>query len=156
VSDTETHADRKRRVESVIGTIRMQTGGPHQASPQRAGLHIAHLKGNLSLRGEAPGATERALRAAVERGEVLAYSDREGLTRYAVVEPAGLRAVACECGLATLAEALGVEPLADVAPRPDDIGTAIERYVEAVETPDGDVVAALNQLQQGLREVRDD
>jgi len=53
-AEEETRTDRKRRVESVVGTIRKNTGGPEQANDQRPGMRIAHIKGNFSLRGEAP------------------------------------------------------------------------------------------------------
>lgn len=153
-ADEETRADRKRRVESVIGTIRYNTGGPHQASPDRPGMRIAHIKGNFSLRGEDPAATKRALRAAVERGEVVSYRDAEGLTRYAVADAVGLRAVACECGMDSVAEALGVGVLAGCDPDADAIGQCIDEHIGAAIKPAD--LPLLNALQQGLREAENE
>jgi len=155
MSDTEeeTHADRKRRVESVVGTIRHNTGGPQQASPDRPGMRIAHLKGNFTLRGEAPVATERALRAAVEREDVVSYTDPEGVTRYAVADAVGLRAIALDRGMDSAAEAVGVPVLADCEPTADAVGACIDTHIgEAIEPAD---LPLLNALQRGLREAED-
>jgi hypothetical protein len=149
-AEEETHADRKRRVESVVGKIRYNTGGPHQASGMRPGIRIAHIKVNFPYER---GATERAVRAAVERGEVVTYTDPEGMTRYAVADAVGLRAVALERGMATVAEAVGVPVLADCAPTADAVGTCIDTHIGEAIAPDD--LPLLNALQRGLREAED-
>jgi len=146
----ETHADRKRRVESVVGKIRSNTGGPHQASGMRPGIRIAHIKVNFPY---ARGATERALRAAVERTDVVSYTDPEGMTRYAVADAVGLRAIALERGMDSAAEAVGVVVLADCEPTADAVGQCIDTHIgEAIAPSD---LPLLNALQQGLREAED-
>lgn len=150
----ETSADRKRRVESVVATVRLNTGGPRQSSPQRPGVRIAHVKGNFSLRGEAPGATERAVRAAVERDDLICYRDPDGMPRYAVADAVGLRAIALERGMDTVAEAVGVPVLADCEPTADAVGACIDTHIGAAIAPDD--LPLLNALQQGLREAGDE
>lgn len=150
-AEEETHADRKRRVESVVGKIRYNTGGPHQTAPDRPGIRIAHIKVNFPYDR---GATERALRAAVERGEVVTYTDSEGMTRYAVADAVGLRAVALERGMDTVAEAVGVSVLADCEPAADAVGACIDTHIgEAIGADD---LPLLNALQQGLRGAEDE
>jgi hypothetical protein len=153
-TDEETHADRKRRVESVVGAIELNTGGPRQPSDRRAGIRIAHLLGNRTRAGVDRRDTERALRAAVEREAVVAYRDAEGMTRYAVADAVGLRAVALACGMDAVADALNVPVLADVEPDADAVGQCIDAHIGgAIGTDD---LPQLNALQQGLREGGDD
>jgi len=74
-AEEETTADRKRRVESVVATVRLNTGGPRQSSPQRPGVRIAHLKGNFSLRGCDPDAEAVGGCIDTHIGEAIAPSD---------------------------------------------------------------------------------
>jgi len=76
------------------------------------------------------------------------------MTRYAVADAVGLRAVALERGMDTVAEAVGVPVLADCEPTADAVGACIDTHIgEAIAPAD---LPLLNALQQGLREAEDE
>ena len=91
-TNTDTHADRKHRYESVLRTIEYQTGGPNQASNQPAGAKQSSIVVVAAARGEWTGAgVRKTITAAVANDDVLHWYD-DG-PRVARATEDGLRAV---------------------------------------------------------------
>lgn len=80
---------RKRTYNRVLRVVRYQTGGPSVPNDQPAGVRLPVILGIVC--GEVDQNTaHRAVRAAVENGDLLAYEDG-GRTRYARTTERGLR-----------------------------------------------------------------
>jgi hypothetical protein len=86
---------RKRLYHRVLRVVRYQTGGPDVPNDQPAGARLPVILGSLCTEASVSDA-QRAIRAAVENGDLLVYEGADGRRRYARTTDRGLRSLIAE------------------------------------------------------------